>query len=116
MRQALSEYMALERGLLIREQVVDVTRRDSERRGGGCKRKIGIGEMGTDMRLDPIEQRGTMGRRRQWLAAQPFAQGHRDQVHRLLGQPDRMLRFDLIGALAKLIDEIMRKLLHGAIG
>ena len=42
---------------------------------------------------------------------QPFADGHRDQIDRLLGQPDAMLRFDPVGVLAKLVDEVVREFL-----
>ena len=65
MRQPLGQHMALERGVLIREQVVDIARRNSERGGGRCEAELGIGEASANMRFEPKEQGRAMGRRGQ---------------------------------------------------
>src|SRR5262249_19212924 len=59
--QPLGEHIALERSLLIRQQVVEITRRDAECCGGRRQRKLGVGKMGADMGLETAKQRGAMG-------------------------------------------------------
>src|SRR5258708_2970723 len=52
-RQPLGQHMALKRGVLIREQIVDIARRNPERGSGGGEAELGIGEMGANMRFEP---------------------------------------------------------------
>ena len=54
MREPLGQHMALERGVLVREQIVDIARRDPKRGSGGREREFGVGEVGANMRLEPI--------------------------------------------------------------
>jgi hypothetical protein len=44
------------------------------------------------------------------LRGQALGERHRDQVHRVFGQADRLLGCDAACAFAKLIDKIIREL------
>src|ERR1700736_75066 len=66
------------------------------------------------VRFQPLQQSHPMGRR-QRLRAQPLAEGHRNQVDRLFGQANRVLGRYPVGAMAELIDKIMRELLQRTI-
>src|SRR3954452_324554 len=63
--ETLTENVALERYVLVGEEIVDVAGRDAERRSGLGQRQIGIGKMSPDMRLQSVEQGRAMGRGRQ---------------------------------------------------
>src|SRR3954452_15557077 len=62
--EALTEDVALERGVLVGEEIVDVAGRDAERRCCLGQREVGLGKMSPDMRLQPIEQGEAMCRGR----------------------------------------------------
>src|SRR3954468_4314961 len=105
--EALTEDVALERGVLVGEEIVDVAGRDAERRCGLGQREVGIGKMSPDMRLQPVEQGRAMGRGRQRRLAQPLAKCHRQDIDGLFRQSGGVVRFDLISTLAEPVDEIV---------
>ncbi len=87
LRQPLAEQIALKRGLLVRQQVVHVARRDTQRRGCVGQRQAGIRQVRPDIGFQAVQQRGAMGRRQVRADGQPLAHRQREQIERLIGQP-----------------------------
>src|SRR3954471_7743065 len=105
--EALTEDVALERGVLVSQEIVDIAGRDAERRCGLGQREVGIGKMSPDMRLQSVEQGGAMRRGRQRRLAQPLAQRHRQDIDGLFRQSGGVVQIDLIRALAEPGDKIV---------
>src|ERR1700752_5361964 len=67
------------------------------------------------MRLQAVQE-GQSTRRWQCSRAEPFAERHSYEVSSLLGQANGVLRLYSVGAVAQLIDKIVRQLLQRPIG